>query len=267
MSEQTFVEDRADHQRTPYLFNGKELDKETGLYYYGARYYDPRISMFLGVDPKAEKYASWSQYAYTFDNPIIFVDPDGMWPVYTHYRMTKKALMNVGVSKATAREIAHYSATYADHPSKLVLAANQVLGVFAGVNPKNLSYKDGVNYSKTEEAQSYNRKDMLSIHATKGKDEDISNKQAVDRTKDEATATFEKYKGKDLNTLSTEEKQEVGMAFHQTEDVDAHQGCTWAEKRKDNEHSIWRDLFGGRKESRAAANAAAQTYYKKDEEK
>ena len=35
----------------PYLFNGKELDTETGLYYYGARYYDPRVSLWLNVDP------------------------------------------------------------------------------------------------------------------------------------------------------------------------------------------------------------------------
>jgi len=34
----------------PYLFNGKELDEETGLYYYGARYYNPRYSLWLGVD-------------------------------------------------------------------------------------------------------------------------------------------------------------------------------------------------------------------------
>ena len=37
---------------TPYLFNGKELDEETGLYYYGARYYDPRTSLWLSTDPK-----------------------------------------------------------------------------------------------------------------------------------------------------------------------------------------------------------------------
>lgn len=38
-------------RRMPYLFNGKELDSETGLYYYGARYYDARVSLWLGTDP------------------------------------------------------------------------------------------------------------------------------------------------------------------------------------------------------------------------
>ena len=36
---------------SPYLFNGKELDEETGLYYYGARYYDPKMSVWYSVDP------------------------------------------------------------------------------------------------------------------------------------------------------------------------------------------------------------------------
>ncbi|MFN4197919.1 MAG: RHS repeat-associated core domain-containing protein, partial [Flavobacterium sp.] len=36
-----------------YKFNGKELDVETGLYYYGARYYNPQLSIWLSVDPLA----------------------------------------------------------------------------------------------------------------------------------------------------------------------------------------------------------------------
>jgi RHS repeat-associated protein len=77
---ETFIEERTDAEYTSYLYNGKELDEETGLYYYGARYYDPRISMFYGVDPLAERGSEWSPYAYAFNNPILFVDPDGMRP-------------------------------------------------------------------------------------------------------------------------------------------------------------------------------------------
>lgn len=65
------------YYQSPYKFNGKELDKETGLYYYGARYYDPRTSMWLGVDPMVEKYPGISPYNYCANNPIIFIDPDG----------------------------------------------------------------------------------------------------------------------------------------------------------------------------------------------
>ncbi|WP_255424449.1 RHS repeat-associated core domain-containing protein [Apibacter sp. HY039] len=56
------------------------MDEETGLYYYGARYYNPRESIFLSVDPMAEKYSSVSPYAYTFNNPVKYIDPTGMMP-------------------------------------------------------------------------------------------------------------------------------------------------------------------------------------------
>ncbi len=54
-----------------------ELDQETGLYYYGARYYDPETSIWLSVDPLVEKYPGINPYVYTADNPVKFIDPDG----------------------------------------------------------------------------------------------------------------------------------------------------------------------------------------------
>lgn|GEM_PF-3498725 len=60
-----------------FKYNGKELDEATQLYYYGARYYDPKLSIWLSVDPLAEKYPSVSPYAYALNNPVKFVDPDG----------------------------------------------------------------------------------------------------------------------------------------------------------------------------------------------
>ncbi|WP_221405081.1 RHS repeat domain-containing protein [Apibacter adventoris] len=77
---EVFIEERNQSWNTPYLFNGKELDEETGLYYYGARYYNPRESVWLSSDPLAEKYPNISPYAYTFQNPINYTDPTGMVP-------------------------------------------------------------------------------------------------------------------------------------------------------------------------------------------
>lgn len=76
---EVFVEERASASswQTPYLFNAKELDEETGLYYYGARYYDPRTSVWLSVDPLAEKKPWMSSYVYCSNNPTNRVDPDG----------------------------------------------------------------------------------------------------------------------------------------------------------------------------------------------
>jgi RHS repeat-associated protein len=60
-----------------YRYNGKELDEATGLYDYGARYYDPAVGRFVNVDPLADQFAPWSPYNYGYDNPIRFTDPDG----------------------------------------------------------------------------------------------------------------------------------------------------------------------------------------------
>ena len=75
---ETFIEQGGYRYDNPYKFNGKELDEETGLYYYGARYYDPKISLWLSVDPLAGEYPGMSPYVYTYANPLKFIDPTGM---------------------------------------------------------------------------------------------------------------------------------------------------------------------------------------------
>ena len=79
---EVFIEERNNTWNTPYLFNAKELDEETGLYYYGARYYDPRTSLWLSTDPMELKYPNVSTYCYTFNNPIKFIDLEGLSPIY-----------------------------------------------------------------------------------------------------------------------------------------------------------------------------------------
>lgn len=72
------AEQRGQHYyNSPYKFNGKELDEETGLYYYGARYFDPRTSIWLSVDPEFARYPNASPYNYCLQNPINAIDPDG----------------------------------------------------------------------------------------------------------------------------------------------------------------------------------------------
>src|SRR5690554_1842629 len=75
---ETLVEEHLNSNNSPFKFNAKEMDAETGNYYYGARYYDPRTSIFLSVDPLAEKYPNWNPYHYVHQNPINLIDPTGM---------------------------------------------------------------------------------------------------------------------------------------------------------------------------------------------
>lgn len=77
---EVFIEERNNTWNTPYLFNAKEFDEETGLYYYGARYYDPRLNLWMSTDPMQEKYPNFSSLCYTFNNPLNFIDYYGFEP-------------------------------------------------------------------------------------------------------------------------------------------------------------------------------------------
>ncbi|MDY3104547.1 MAG: RHS repeat-associated core domain-containing protein, partial [Prevotella sp.] len=75
---EVFIEERNNVWNTPYLFNAKEFDEETGMYYYGARYYEPRLSLWMSCDPMQEKYSNISSYCYVLNNPIKFIDIAGL---------------------------------------------------------------------------------------------------------------------------------------------------------------------------------------------
>ncbi|MBP5613045.1 MAG: RHS repeat-associated core domain-containing protein, partial [Bacteroidales bacterium] len=66
-----------------YAFNAKELDEETGMYYYEARYYKPPV--FTSRDPMSEKYFWMTPYAYCANNPVKYVDPDGRKIIIRHW--------------------------------------------------------------------------------------------------------------------------------------------------------------------------------------
>ena len=76
------VDEHSSSEDMPYKFNGKEMDAETGLYYYGARYLNPVTCLWYGVDLLAEKYKEIGSYVYCADNPINLFDPDGQKFIY-----------------------------------------------------------------------------------------------------------------------------------------------------------------------------------------
>ena len=63
-----------------YKYCGKERDEETGLYYYGARYYAAWLGRFVSVDPMQFKYPYYTPYQYAGNKPISYIDLDGLEP-------------------------------------------------------------------------------------------------------------------------------------------------------------------------------------------
>ena len=77
---EALVDEHNTSYEQPWKFNGKELDSETGLYYYGARYYEPVLALWYGVNALAEKYPTMGSYVYCAGNPVRLVDVDGNEP-------------------------------------------------------------------------------------------------------------------------------------------------------------------------------------------
>jgi RHS repeat-associated protein len=87
-----------------FTFSAKEKDVETGLSYFGSRYYSSDLSIWLSVDPQASKYPSLSPYVYCANNPVKLVDPDGEENLYAFHYAQRNLLNKVKSVKDISTE-------------------------------------------------------------------------------------------------------------------------------------------------------------------
>ena len=99
------VDEHTSSEDMPYKFNGKDLDEETGLYYYGARYLNPMASIWYGVDPLAEKFTAMGGYVYTLCNPVKFIDLKGKKPTTKEAALISKHVYGGSDAADTQREL------------------------------------------------------------------------------------------------------------------------------------------------------------------
>jgi RHS repeat-associated protein len=87
-----------------YEYTGKKRDSSTGLYYFGARYYDPEIGRFITEDP-AKHGTNW--YVYCENNPLKYVDPNGLSPQHTNSNMAEKKDidMSAGMNSGSVEKV------------------------------------------------------------------------------------------------------------------------------------------------------------------
>ncbi len=110
-------------------YTEKEFEEETGLYYYGARYYHPGFGRFMSVDQAGGDPTdpqSWNRYSYTLNNPYKYVDPDGREPV-TAIIIGASALAGLGaqISGGTADLLVAYGIITPRDPSYIYLKSTE----------------------------------------------------------------------------------------------------------------------------------------------
>jgi RHS repeat-associated protein len=240
-----WVEENSNTQRTPYLFSAKELDEETGLYYFGARYYDPRTSVWQSPDPILGKhflsknadtspmsmggiYSPMHLGVYTYGrlNPLVFNDPDGNLAYHWHFIITFSAARDSGrgfwasVSLAWRTMMADTGVTPLGAPSQGTTPQSTVQHAMGGTFP-----------GQTEA-------------------------QTPDEAKAAAKGFIEHYQVSD---------KYLPNALHAGEDLATpdHDGKSWPPKKDDGSTSkrgvlghLWNDLFPSKDTKDAAYKAA-----------
>jgi hypothetical protein len=207
-----------------------------------------KTSLWLNVDPLAEKTPAVSSYAYCLNNPITMIDPDGRYAVSVHYQITINAMLKAGFSRGDARRIAYRASMYADHPDKKALTLNN-LG-----KSGSLGYRNDIDYSATAGSQDEKNSKWHSMMSNEEKKAGMKHGDAMQRGLEFGWSNImDQQNGLNEGTL--------GQGLHALQDAYAHNGAST------DEHLDWtsnwsadkmllNDMYGDTRKARLITKSA-----------
>ncbi len=251
-----WVDQRNASWNAPYTFSGKEKDVETGYSYFGARYYDSGLSIWLSVDPMSENTPFATPYAYCINNPIILHDPDGRdWYEVENAETKKKEIKWTEHKSQRAMDDAGVKGNYLGEAVVIMNGskdeklgkdgtltgegANPAEVTIYGINGKDdiKNYK-GMTTPKSSDYSTLNEGDYQAHYQDMSERSVYGEKGA--RLKGYATALTYKIESLDGTPLkgmrNGKERKMVGVFFHRTNwdgvAKDASKGCPTVDGRK-----------------------------------
>jgi RHS repeat-associated protein len=262
--ELSFLSNDSNH----YKHNGKERDAETGLDYYGARYYSPLFSRFISPDwssvPVPVPYAdsgnpqTLNQYAFVHNNPMSIDDPDGHGDAMTHYNQCQhdpscRAAMNKPIDVAIAGAVVDFGKRFGQ--AAVDLASDFYNFVYEGVKGSNQIHEQlcECNNSTNQNQRSESKESNTSKQSSTGNQSGQGTSAQAGTGKETGSYTNTHASGKTYSGKGSRARSQVSGKRVEQQTGDQHTATDWTSSANDREafkdESSRIDANGGAKSS------------------